>query len=264
MSPHSAKERAVYPFAELTMVFILQGKTQFEGQFIFNNFQNPDKSKPMTQETYKQKFIEEDAVGWLSIDATLDSVYDKKEPRHYGPLCGLHFAAGGRDPIDGASIYDSDKQISHRHIISYGMSELYYNEEKAGGQFSKWGFEFTFRLKPYAGDEGDPIWAVDVMNNLARYVYDSGRWFEENHFIPANGPIRLGTKTEITGFVIALDPELGRIDTPHGEVSFLQLVGITNAEVARIKQNPTFEEVQKLTDELKQSNPLLITDLERT
>jgi len=217
----------------------------------------------MTAEEYKQQFSEEDAVGWLSIDATLDKVYGEVEPRHYGPLCGLHYVAGGTDPIDGASIYDSDKQEAHRHIISYGMSELYYNEEKAGGEFSKWGFEFTFRLKPYAGDAGDPLWAVQMMNNLARYIYQSGKWFEENHFIPANGPIRLETETNITGVVFVLDPELGKINTPHGEVSFLQMVGITNEEVERIKQNPTVGEVQQLIDELKRSNPLLITDLER-
>lgn len=217
----------------------------------------------MTSEEYKQKFSDEDAVGWLSIDETLDKVYNGVEPRHYGPLCGLHYMAGGTDPIDGASIYESNKQESHVHIVSYGMSELYYDPEKAGGEFSKWGFEFTFRLKPYAGDSGDPLWAVHVMNNLARYVYNSKRWFEEYHFIPANGPIRLETATEITGVVFALDPELGKIDTPHGELTFLQLVGITNAEVERIRKDPTTDNVRKLIDELRATNPLLITDLDR-
>jgi Suppressor of fused protein (SUFU) len=217
----------------------------------------------MTPEVYKQRFKEDDAVGWLSIDNALEGIYGKTEPRHYGPLCGIHFAAGGTDPIDGVSIYDSGKQEPHRHMISYGMSELYYDHEKAGAEFSKWGFEFTFRLKPFAKDKEDPIWAVHVMNNLARYVFKSGRWFEENHFIPAKGPIRLDTDTEITGFVLALDPELGRIETPHGEVSFLQLVGVTNAELERVMQHPTVNTVADLISELKKDNPLLITDLER-
>jgi Suppressor of fused protein (SUFU) len=217
----------------------------------------------MTPEEYKQRFREDDAVGWLSIDSALETVYGKTEPRHYGPLCGIHFMAGGTDPIDGASIYDSSKHEYHRHIISYGMSELYYDHEKAGGEFSKWGFEFTFRLKPFAEDKDDPLWTVHVMNNLARYVFNSGKWFEENHFIPAKGPIRLDTQTEITAFVLALDPELGRIETPHGEVSFLQLVGITNAELERLMRNPTTTEVAALINELRKDNPLLITDLNR-
>jgi hypothetical protein len=143
------------------------------------------------------------------------------------------------------------------------MSELYYDTEKAGGEFSKWGFEFTFRLKPFAEDKDDPLWAVHVMNNLARYVFNSGKWFEENHFIPAKGPIRLDTQTEITAFVLALDPELGRIETPHGELSFLQLVGITNGELEKLMRNPTTTEVAALINELRKDNPLLITDLNR-
>lgn len=188
---------------------------------------------------------------------------NKTALRHYGPLCGLHYMAGGSDPIDGASIYNSNQQSFHRHIISYGMSELYYNEEKAGGQFSKWGFEFSFRLAPFAEDRGDPIWAIHLMNNLARYVFQSGRWFEENQFLSAKDPIRLKTDTDITGLVFTLDPELGKIDTLHGEVSFIQIVGITSAELNRLLQNPSVTEVEKLVEELKTNNPLLITDLNR-
>ncbi|MCX2431121.1 MULTISPECIES: suppressor of fused domain protein [unclassified Pedobacter] len=217
----------------------------------------------MDKATYQQQFTTEDSPGWLAIDDQLDQIYGDTEPRHYPPLCGLHYAAGGSDPIDGASIYDSNHQEFHRHIVSYGLSELYYDEEKAGGEFSKWGFELTFRLLPFQDDQHDPIWAIQVMNNLARYVFTSGKWFEENHFVPANGPIRLDTETEITGFVFALDPELGKIQTPHGEVSFLQMVGITNTEVEKLKQNPTTDAVKELIDHLKKDNPLLITDLNR-
>jgi len=217
----------------------------------------------MDKETYKKKFTEEDAVGWLSIDKSLEKIYGKTEPKHYGPLCGIHFSVGGTDPIDGTSIYDSKNQEEHKHIISYGMSELYYNEDKTNEDFSKWGFEFTFRLKPFKEDKDEPIWAIQVMNNLARYVFKSGNWFEENHYIPANGPIRLNTETKIVGFVFALDPELGTIETPHGDVTFLQLVGITENELTRLKANPRTSEVEKLINELRENNPLLITDLNR-
>ena len=217
----------------------------------------------MDRKTYKNTFTEDDSVGWKSIDESLGKIYGKTEPKHYGPLCGLHIAVGGTDPIDGASIYNSKNQELHKHIISYGMSELYYDEEKAGGEFSKWGFEFTFRLKPFKEDKDEPTWAIQVMNNLARYVFKSGNWFEENHFIPANGPIRLNTETKIVGFVFAIDPELGTIETPHGLVTFLQLVGITENELERLKANSKTSEVEKLIKELKKENPLLITDLNR-
>lgn len=217
----------------------------------------------MTAEEYKQKFKEDQAVGWLAIDEALSKIYGKIEPRHYPPLCGLHYMAGGTDPIDGASIIDNPSGEFHRHIIGYGLSELYYDEEKAGGEFSKWGFEFTMRLAPFSEDKNDPLWVVHVMNNLARYVISSGNWFEENQIIPANGPVRKDTETEITAFLTTLDPELGKIQTPHGELSFIQLVGITTNELEQIMQDPTVNSVENFLTEMKQSNPLLVTDLNR-
>lgn len=218
----------------------------------------------MKKKEYIEQFEEDDAVGWLAIDQKVAEIYGDKEPRHYAPP--LHYILGGQDPIDGTSIYDSQKQEFHRHFISYGMSELYYNEDAAEGEFSKWGFEFTFRLKPFEEDDNDPVWVIEVMNNLARYVYESQHWFEEYHFVPANGPIRTETKNpiDIVGLVFALDPELGKIDTPHGEVSFLQMVGITSKELEFLKNDPTTDQVKKLVDKMRKDNPLLITDLLRT
>lgn len=219
----------------------------------------------MKLKEYKEKFDEEDAVGWDAINAQLKEVYPDQEPRQYGPPVTMML--GGKDPIEATAIYDSEKQEFHRHFISYGMSELYYNEEAAGGEFSKWGFEFTFRLKPFEEDnvDDDPFWVIEVMNNLARYVYESGQWFEEYHFIPANGPIRTETKEpiDIVGLIFVPDPELGKIKTPNGEVTFLQMVGITPNELERLQKNPKTSEVKALADELRKNNPLLITDLLR-
>ncbi len=218
----------------------------------------------MTQKEYKNLFDEDDAVGWLEIDKVVEGIYGDQKPRHYAPP--VHYMLGGEDPLDGVSIYDSQKDIFHRHLVSYGMSELYYNEEAAGGEFSKWGFEFTFRLKPFAEDGDDPTWVVNLMNNLARYVIKSGKWFEEYHVIPANGPIRLNSTAEINivGVTFVSDPELGKVQTPHGEVSFLQMVGLTANEMNRITSaSSAYDEVKKVLDEIKTTNPLMITDLLR-
>lgn len=218
----------------------------------------------MTQKEYKNLFDEEDAVGWLEIDKVVGGIYGDQKPRHYAPP--VHYMVGGEDPLDGVSIYDSQKDMFHRHLVSYGMSELYYNEEAAGGEFSKWGFEFTFRLKPFDEDGDDPTWVVNLMNNLARYVIKSGKWFEEYHVIPANGPIRLNSTAEINivGVAFVSDPELGKIQTPHGEVSFLQMVGLTANEMNRITSaSSAYDEVKKVLDEMKTTNPLMITDLLR-
>ena len=49
----------------------------------------------------------------------------------------------------------------------------------------------------------------------------------------------------------------------HGEVSFLQMVGITSAEVAKLQLDATTDAVAALIAELRASDPLLVTDMER-
>jgi len=150
------------------------------------------------------------------------------------------------------------------------MSELYFDPESAEADFSKWGFEFTCRIAPVVDDKNqnganhEPIWVINVMNNLARYVFDSGKWFEPYHFIPANGPVRLDTDTAIVGIAFAPDPKLPEIDTPNGKVQFLQMVGLTQAELDWLWQEPKTYRCQELIDKMREDNPLLIMDLTRS
>lgn len=214
----------------------------------------------MNLEDYKKEFTEDDAVGWLEIDKEFERLYPNQEPKHYAPA--ISYMLGGESPLDGVSIYESKNQEDHFHFITYGFSELYYNEEKVNGDFSKWGFELTFRLKPFEADNGNPSWAVALLQNIAKYVFDSGNWFEEFHYMPANGPIRLDTETAIVALLFVNDPEIEKKQTPHGEVSFLQIVGITETEYEQLKEKP--ETVEELVNKLKENNPLLITDLNRS
>lgn len=222
----------------------------------------------LTEEQYKQQFSEDDTPGWSAIDSALEKVYKGIEPRHYGTI--IKYMLGGEDPLDGISIYDNKEQQFHRHIVSYGMSELYYAPESAENEFSGWGFEFTFRVVPFAGDKdadkakNEPKWAMSLMQNLAKYVFDSQKWFEAYHFIPANGPIRLDSDTKLVGIAFAPDPQLGVIDTPNGEVSFLQMVGLTQEELDWLWQDPKTGRVEELINKMRKDNPLLITDLNRT
>ena len=181
----------------------------------------------------------EKTPGWKFISSELKRVYKNEEERHYGTV--IKYSLGGEQPLDGVSIYDNETNIEHRHVISYGMSELYYNpknKEKNSG----WGFEFTMRVKPYFRDKdmesengrlikNEPLWVINLMNNLARYVYKSGDYFEPYHFIPTNSPIRLDCDTKLVGIIFVPDVELNTIITPNGKVQFLQMFGITKKEL---------------------------------
>ena len=109
----------------------------------------------------------------------------------------------------------------------------------------------------------EPFWAISLMQNLAKYVYKSKKWFEAYHFIPTNSPLRLNTDTKLVGVAFAPDPILGGIDTPNGRVEFLQMVGITQRELDWLHEDPTTGRVERLIDMMREDNPLLITDLKR-
>ena len=215
----------------------------------------------MDLETYQKQFTEDDAVGWDCIDEKLATVYGEQEPRHYAPE--LPYELGGEDPLNGVSFYVSAEQEPHFHFVTYGFSELFYDEDSAGSEYSKFGFELTFRLKMESEEDDEIGWVFNMLQNIARYVFESGKWFEPFHFLPAGAPIKMDSDSEITALAFVPDPELGKIDTPHGEVMFLQAVGLTTAEFQELKKNPTTTEVEKLINKLQQNNRLLVTDLER-
>lgn len=215
----------------------------------------------MTKDEYCQQFTEDDAVGWDAIASTLEKIYGEQQAEHYGTA--IPYVLGGEDPLDGISIYLSHEQEDHYHFVTYGFSELYFNEEAAGKEFSKFGMELTFRLKKVDADD-NKTWGCSLMQNLARYVFDSGNWFDANHFIPTNSPIRLDSNTDLCGLAFTVDPQLGKIHTAHGEVQFLQMIGITSKEVEYLKQTNNQNEVLQLIQRMQQDNNLLlITDLQR-
>ncbi|MFD1165618.1 suppressor of fused domain protein [Sphingobacterium daejeonense] len=57
--------------------------------------------------------------------------------------------------------------------------------------------------------------------------------------------------------------ELGRKATPHGEVSFIQLVGITQNELDYLNEFKSVEKVAAFLEDMKKDNPFLVTDLNR-
>ena len=226
----------------------------------------------MTTQEYEAMFEEDDAPGWDAIEGALEKIYDPANERHYPSR--LHASLGGDDYLAGVSIFDCEDSAFHRHIVSFGMSELYYDPQSAQEEFSGWGFEFSMRVAPFADDPNsdlgnggvapnEPFWVISVMQNLAKYVHTSKKWFEAYHFMPANSPIRLDTDTKLVGVAFAPDPVLGGIDTPNGRVEFLQMVRITQRELDWLREDPTTQRVERLIDMMRKDNPLLITDLKR-
>ncbi|MCK7595610.1 suppressor of fused domain protein [Pseudomarimonas salicorniae] len=213
----------------------------------------------MHADEYKKRFEPESSPGWDAIDLCLRERYGEQTPKHFANP--VPFALGGENPLQGVSIYDYPAEPAHLHFVTYGLSELFYNEEAAGGEFSGFGFELTLRLEKPTSEGEVPYWAMNLLQNIAKYVFSSKRWFEPGHFMPANGPICLGSSTLVTALVMVEDPELGTISTPHGQLQFVQAFGVTQQEYEAIRDGKL--DCSGFIEHEKQTNPLFITRLGR-
>lgn len=199
---------------------------------------------------------EDNAPGWDAIDDALLKLYGEQEPKHYGAL--IPYALGGPDPLNGISAYVLDTPMPHWHMVTYGFSEL-YDKESDYLEESGYGFELTLRLAKPEDEEEPPAWALNLLQNMGRYVFNSGNIFRSGDYLDANGPICLGADTQLTALAFVEDPELPAMDTPNGRVEFLQMIGITREELEAMQTWNTLGVLQACAEHM----PLYITDLNR-
>lgn len=158
---------------------------------------------------------------------------------------------------DGCSIYTSPK--GYKHIVTYGMTVLYYDEEAFGQEWNGWGYEITIKLAEK--ENADCKWVLNMLGNLARYTYKTENYFEPYQYFEGAKTISLGRPSEIVAFITVPDTEAAGIDTIYGRTDFIQLVGITQRELDLIKED--YENLERLVTEMKKDNPFLVTDLNR-
>ncbi|MCI8360822.1 MAG: suppressor of fused domain protein [Clostridiales bacterium] len=193
--------------------------------------------------------------GFDAIAHAVRRLYPNQDGRYYGTL--LPYSLGGGDPLDGVEVWESERGLPHWHYITYGFTEL-YEKESDDAEVSGYGFELTFRLKR-EGEEEPPAWPINLLQNLARYVFSSGHPFGSGHHMSCNGPIALETDTQLTALGFRVDPELGELDTSNGRMTFLQAVGITQDEMDAMM----CWKGEKFLAALEQQLPLCVADLSR-
>ena len=189
-----------------------------------------------------------EAPGWRAIDEALARLYPEQEPMHWATKGGIHFG----DALQGVSAYEA---AGHWHYVTYGLSELFAKESEFPEQ-SGFGCELTLRVARSA-DEA-PLWPTTLLERLAQTVWD-GSDYAVGDRVDVGGPITGEDDTAIDVLAVAVDPELGEIDTPHGRLTFKQLVGITDAEWEDMQRTSTEHVLRRL----RVDNPLLLTDVNR-
>lgn len=219
----------------------------------------------MTKEEYLAKAAAQGdwAPGWDAITEPFETLYPGIEPRHLATNMAARAMFGGDQYLDGISLYPAAYGM---HLLTYGMSTLYVDEASFGGEFSGWGYELTIKLAEQDTDEC--LWAADSLNNLARYTYTAKKWFEPYQSIGGGSqPLRHGSQSLLTSYLVVPDTEVAAVETMHGKVEFLQLVGITEAEyewVSELSPDPIGRGRELARRLAEAGNPNLVTDLRRT
>lgn len=197
------------------------------------------------------------APGWEAIDRALKRLYPETAPLHLAPP--VPSILGGNDPLDGISAYQRREPVAHWHYVTYGFSEL-YEKERQDPDWSGFGFELTFRLLDHGGNQTTPRWPFRFLQSLARHIVGGDHGVAPGHTMSLNGPITTDGLTQIEAIAYVLDPELGSIDTPHGRLQFLQVVGLHQIERRAIVEAGGADRFLAVARDYL---PLFVTDLDR-
>lgn len=186
--------------------------------------ESPQKDTPPEPET----------GGWDAITQECDRAYPNQEnPKHYATL--LKWIFGGKDPLDGISIYDGGDCW---HFVTYGLSEL-YEKESENKEISGYGMEFTFKLKKddYENEEAELQCVWGILQQIAKLTFTNGELFRAYEYLYTGQTQGIDAKMQsnITGFITIPDTVFRSINTPNGTVDFVEFIGVTNAELLALK-----------------------------
>ncbi|NCT90489.1 suppressor of fused domain protein [Cellulomonas sp. APG4] len=159
--------------------------------------------------------------------------------------------------LQGCSAYRAD---GHWHYVTYGLSNLFDDDEGDNDGCSGWGYELTWRVRADGTEEQAPGWPFTVLQRLAKWSSDSRFLLEEGSQVTIGHPITGypdtdGPDTPLTGVLLATDPQLGEIDTANGRVRFLQVVAV-DADTLALAQGGGS---QAVINRLLEQDPLLVT-----
>ncbi len=206
------------------------------------------------------KMMDEEDEDWEpgrdAIDAEFSRIYPNQEPIINEIPIANRKEFGGSNYLDEFDIYRSKKD--YNHIVTLGMSQLEADPNYFGKEYSKWGYEMTFKI-----NNNDYLWALDILSSLASFTNIKKRKFTIHDIIPFGGKsLNPNIDSKITALIIIKDTDVKTINTYFGKVDFLQLYGITEKELTILENNP--EKITEFINLVKKDNPDFITDMNRT
>ena len=120
------------------------------------------------------------APGLVSIISSLQRLYpSQKNPMQVTAV--VKYWLGGPDPLDYINMFanpGSQDSEAHWHYVSCGLSDLHgdarvHPPSPSPDHPSGYGFELSFRLRREQGQTQPPTWPANLLNSIAKYVFES-------------------------------------------------------------------------------------------
>ncbi|KAJ7396636.1 Suppressor of fused like protein [Pitangus sulphuratus] len=167
---------------------------------------------------------------------------------------------GERVPVDGCACYlplhqETDASL-HWQILELRL--MFTGTDGPSG----FGFELTFRLKRETGESAPPTWPAELMQGLARYVFQSENTFCSGDHVSWHNPLD-NSESRIQHMLLTEDPQMQPVQTPFGVVTFLQIVGVCTEELHAAQQWNGQGILELLRTVPVAGGPWLITDMRR-
>lgn len=173
--------------------------------------------------------------GWNAVSEAFHRLYADTldNTKQYGVM--IPWELGGPDPLDNVQVYDGG---NYWHFVSFGLSEL-YEKKSENKDISGYGMEFTVKLKKggFKDEEGEIRCIISILQDLAKLTFENGELFLPYEYIYTGQEqgIDMEGKSMLTGFITVPETKIEKIDTPNGEVVFVELIGATDSELQAIK-----------------------------
>ncbi len=198
-------------------------------------------------ETQVEPLLEEESKGsgWAAITATFEATYPgQKKPRHLGANSSRR--SGGQQPLEAISVYDGG---DYWHFVTYGLSDVYDESLKENPKTSSFGMEFTYKLKKQEDDVEKEviIGTANLLQTLAGLTVNQGDIFKPYDYLYTGQTegIDVHQKSQLTGFICVLDPDIKGVDTPNGRVEFIEFIGMTDAELKTLSDRESVRALYK-------------------
>jgi hypothetical protein len=172
------------------------------------------------------------APGWADLDRALLHHHGGRVPHQF--TSARAYDLEGSDPLPAICVFEGEGP-RHWHYVGYGLSEL-FEKTSPRADVSGFGFELALRLRRADGEDTPPRWPLRLLQGIAHYVLSGHGPLDSGHCVDLGAALEPGVESQVTGVLCIPDPRLGKIDTTHGSVLFLQLWGVTGDELEAMQR----------------------------